>query len=159
MRSTPLIVGIIIVILIGVGVYALSNNTPTTLTDTTNATGTMQMPADDGDGDNDATVGATSSATSASSTTVTSNTATVAIKNFAYSPVTITIKKGTKVTWTNNDTAPHTVTSDAGDTAGVLNSPTLSTGQSYSLTFARAGTFPYHCTIHPNMKATVIVTE
>jgi amicyanin len=152
MRNTPLIVGIIIVILIGVGVYALSNNTIDTTDTNANATNTMQMPMP---GEED-TTGATSTGTSSASTTVTSNAATVSIKNFAYAPATLNIKKGTKVTWTNGDTAPHTVTSESGD---VLDSPTLSTGQSFSYTFTKAGTYAYYCTIHPNMKATVVVTE
>lgn len=166
MRNTPLIVGIIIVILIGVGVYAVSNNNSTTATstDTMNATDTMQTPGDDGDGDNDNTVGATTTpdtsntgaGASVSTGTGTSKTATVAIKNFAFTPATLNVKTGTKVTWTNGDTAPHTVTSVTGST---LNSPQLSTGQSYSFTFTKAGTYNYYCTVHPNMKATVVVTD
>ncbi len=78
----------------------------------------------------------------------------VTIKNFSFSPATLTVKSGTKVTWTNNDTAPHTVTSDSGNQ---LNSSTLSPGQSFSYTFTDAGTIDYHCAIHPSMKGTVVV--
>lgn len=81
---------------------------------------------------------------------------TVAIKNFAFAPAAITVKVGTKVTWTNQDTDAHTVTSQTG--GGPLNSQPLNTGQSYSYTFTKAGTFSYLCTIHPFMTATVTVT-
>jgi plastocyanin len=80
-------------------------------------------------------------------------TADVTIQNFAFSPATITVTVGTTVTWTNNDGATHTVTSDT----GVFDSGNMANGKTYSRTFSQAGTFTYHCTIHPNMKATVIV--
>ncbi len=78
----------------------------------------------------------------------------VDIKSFAFNPSTLTVKVGTKVTWTNNDSAPHTITSDSDN---LLNSTTLSPGQSYSFTFTTPGTSNYHCTIHPSMKGSVIV--
>jgi plastocyanin len=80
-------------------------------------------------------------------------TADVVIQNFAFSPATITVTVGTTVTWTNNDGATHTVTSDT----GAFDSGNIANGKTYSRTFSQAGTFAYHCTIHPNMKATVIV--
>ncbi|MEK7217799.1 MAG: cupredoxin family copper-binding protein [Patescibacteria group bacterium] len=80
----------------------------------------------------------------------------VDIKNFLFNPQTLTIKKGTKVTWVNNDTAPHTVTSDVGN---LLNSPTLASGQSFSFTFTDVGTNNYYCAIHPTMKGSIIVTN
>ena len=80
----------------------------------------------------------------------------VAIKNFAFAPAAITVKSGTKVTWTNQDADAHTVTSQNG--SGPLNSQPLDTGQSYSYTFTKAGTYSYLCTIHPFMTATVTVT-
>lgn len=79
---------------------------------------------------------------------------TVTIKDFAYSPTTLTIKKGTTVTWTNQDSTAHTVTSDSG---GELDSDTLDQGESFLHTFNTVGTFDYHCAPHPQMKATVIV--
>lgn len=80
----------------------------------------------------------------------------VTIKDFAFSPVAITVKVGTKVTWTNQDAVGHTVTVDSGSGP---DSPLLDQGQSYSYTFSKAGTYTYHCTPHPYMKGTVIVTE
>jgi plastocyanin len=66
------------------------------------------------------------------------------------------VKTGTTVTWMNNDGAPHTIVSEAGSPA-TFSSESLSTGASYSFTFAQPGTYTYHCSIHPSMKGTVIV--
>jgi amicyanin len=79
---------------------------------------------------------------------------TVTIKGFAFNPATLTVKVGTTVTWTNEDTASHTVVSDVGSE---IASDSLSTGQSYSHTFSTAGTFDYHCSVHPSMKAKIVV--
>jgi plastocyanin len=83
-------------------------------------------------------------------------TASVAIEDFAFTPTTITVKKGTKVTWTNNDSAPHDVTVTSGEGP---KSDRMETGDTYSYTFDTAGTFNYFCSIHPGMTAKVIVTE
>jgi amicyanin len=82
----------------------------------------------------------------------------VEIKDFAFSPATITVKKGTKVTWTNKDSTRHNISPDT-ETADFKASELLAQGTSYSVTFNTVGTFGYHCTPHPYMKATVIVTE
>ena len=77
---------------------------------------------------------------------------------FAFSPASITIKVGTTVTWTNTTSVPHTVTSDDGSTFDSgINTPIAASGGTFSFTFTKAGTFTYHCQIHPFMKATVIV--
>jgi plastocyanin len=78
----------------------------------------------------------------------------IAIKNFAFSPATMTVRVGTTVTWTNEDSAPHTVT----DKSGTLNSATLNTGATYKHTFTKPGQYPYICSIHPFMLATIVVT-
>jgi plastocyanin len=80
----------------------------------------------------------------------------VAIKGFAFAPAALTVPAGTTVTWTNQDSDAHTVTSDGG---GPLNSKALATGDTFSFTFTQAGTFKYLCTIHPFMTATVTVTR
>ncbi|MFF7356492.1 MULTISPECIES: cupredoxin domain-containing protein [Streptomyces] len=82
---------------------------------------------------------------------------TVAIKNFAFSPATLKIKAGTTVTWTNEDTDAHTVTS-AGS-GGPLHSPALATHGTYTHTFTKPGSYGYVCTIHPFMTGTVEVTS
>jgi len=76
----------------------------------------------------------------------------VDIKNFAFSPSTLTVKKGDSVTWTNNDSTTHTVTS-----SGNFDSGQLAPGKTFSHTFSEAGTFSYGCSIHPSMKGTVTV--
>jgi plastocyanin len=80
----------------------------------------------------------------------------VDIQNFAFDPPVIIVKKGTTVRWENEDEAPHTVT---GDTAGGPNSPLLQEDDEYEFTFNTVGSFPYHCTPHPHMRGTVIVTN
>jgi plastocyanin len=79
----------------------------------------------------------------------------VAIKGFAFSPATLTIKVGTTVKWTNQDSVAHTVTSDT----GLFDSGDLAAGDTFIFTFTQAGTFAYHCTMHPSMTATIVVTE
>lgn len=86
-----------------------------------------------------------------SSAPVTTN--QVTISNFAFSPQTITVSPGTTVTWTNNDSTTHTVTSDNNS----FNSNQLAPGNNFQFTFANTGTFSYHCSIHTNMTGQVIV--
>jgi plastocyanin len=86
---------------------------------------------------------------------------TVTMQNFAFNPASITVPKGTTVTWANQDTADHTIVNDAqGSIAqgALFTSNSLPKGASYSFKFDNPGTYPYHCSIHPSMKATVIVT-
>jgi plastocyanin len=79
----------------------------------------------------------------------------VSISNFAFAPATITMKVGTRVTWTNRQAGiQHTVTADDGS----FDSGNLSTGSSFSHVFTKPGTYAYHCAIHPYMTAKVIVT-
>ena len=79
----------------------------------------------------------------------------MAIKGFAFNPASIAIKVGAKVTWTNQDSTGHTVTFDQGSDT----SDTLANGKTYSEDFPTAGTFTYHCRIHPSMKGTVVVSK
>lgn len=81
---------------------------------------------------------------------------TVNIKNFSFNPETLNVKNGAKVTWVNNDSAPHTITSDLGN---MLNSTTLSPGQSFSFTFTGPAVASYHCKIHPMMKGVIVVEK
>ena len=79
----------------------------------------------------------------------------VTIQNFAFNPPTISVKVGAKVTWTNQDSTGYTVTFDTGSDT----SDTLANAATYDHTFATAGSFTYHCKIHPTMKGTVTVTQ
>src|SRR5215212_3684164 len=83
---------------------------------------------------------------------------TVSIQDFFFDPDQLTVAPGTTVTWVNEGQAPHTVTSTDGKE---LDSATLQPGDSYSFTFKDddAGeTYAYHCSIHPQMTATVKVS-
>jgi len=79
----------------------------------------------------------------------------VTIHNFAFGPARLVVSPGTRVVWTNTDSDPHTVSSDKGD----WTSDALDTGNQFARVFSTAGTFPYHCKIHPTMTATVIVSS
>ncbi|WP_030751367.1 plastocyanin/azurin family copper-binding protein [Streptomyces sp. NRRL S-31] len=81
----------------------------------------------------------------------------VAIRNFAFSPATLKVSVGTTVTWANEDTDAHTVTSTG--SGGPLRSAALATHATYRHTFTKPGTYAYLCTIHPFMTAKVEVTR
>jgi plastocyanin len=76
------------------------------------------------------------------------------IVDFAFQPSSLTVAMGTAVTWTNTGSVGHTVTADDAS----FKSDTIAAGATFSHTFATAGTFAYHCSIHSQMKATVTVT-
>lgn len=80
--------------------------------------------------------------------------ASVEIKEFAFNPNEVRIKKQGIVTWTNEDNMPHIVISDLGNE---LNSSFLSRADSYVHQFNETGTYNYHCGIHRYMKGKVIV--
>ena len=75
----------------------------------------------------------------------------VAMKNMKFSPATIEIKKGDTVEWKNDDITPHTASS------ATFNSGSIASEAAWRHTFTQAGSFPYTCTFHPDMKATVVV--
>jgi plastocyanin len=82
------------------------------------------------------------------------NTATtVNMQNNNFSTLSLTVAKGTTVKWTNSDYTTHTVTADDNS----FNSGDINAGQSFSKKFDTQGTFPYHCTYHSMMKASIIV--
>ena len=137
--NNKVIIGIIIaIIIIGGGAYFLSkSNSP--------QTEMQNMP----------TRSQTQGQTQANPTTTTDTMGknNVTIQNFAYSPASLTVKVGDKVTWTNQDSIGHSATADDNS----FDTGVLAQGQSGSETFSKAGTFTYHCSVHPNMKATIIV--
>ncbi|TMK52116.1 MAG: hypothetical protein E6G66_04430 [Actinobacteria bacterium] len=83
--------------------------------------------------------------------TIVSNAATIG----AFTPPTATVSAGQTVEWIFQDANPHTVTADDGS----FTSPKtgLANGKTYSHTFGQAGTYRYHCFIHPQMLGTVVV--
>ncbi len=130
-----LIILIAVLVVIGIGIYYIlpNNSYNSTSHPPVSATPSSEVPA----------------AAIPSSASVTVN-----IKNFAFDPPALTVKAGTQVTWVNNDTVSHTVTSDSGS---LLNSGTLAPGQSFSITLNTAGSASYHCKFHPMMKGSVII--
>jgi plastocyanin len=81
------------------------------------------------------------------------STTEVKIDNFSFGPATLTVAPGTTVTWINHDDIPHTVVS----TDGLFKSKVLDTDEKFSFTFTKAGNYPYFCSIHPKMTASVVV--
>ena len=79
----------------------------------------------------------------------------VTMQNLAFNPAALTVKVGTKVTWTNQDSTAHTVTFDTGGAT----SDNLAQSATYKQTFSTAGTLTYHCKIHSTMTGTVTVTQ
>jgi plastocyanin len=73
----------------------------------------------------------------------------------SFSPNPVKVKVGETVTWINDDSGIHTVTSKD----GVFDSGMVGEGQSFSFAFDKAGEYSYHCEPHPSMVGTVVVTE
>lgn len=84
-------------------------------------------------------------------TTTSTGAIAISIDNYAFNPATITINKGETVTWTNQDAVQHQIS------GGGIDGPLFGNRQTYSYTFATAGTFAYYCGVHPFMKGTVVV--
>jgi plastocyanin len=80
-----------------------------------------------------------------------STTAAVEVRDYAFAPTAITVPVGTTVTWKNTGGVDHNVTGSG------LKSASFGTGGVYSYTFAKAGTFMYACSLHPQMKGMVTV--
>jgi plastocyanin len=139
-RSLPLLLAAVALLAVALLVIGCSSSTNTygNSPATTQATPTTAAAG-----------GGTATTTAAGATAGTQ----VEIKNFSFSPASLTVKAGDTVTWTNNDTATHTVTADDNS----FTSSDLAPGASFKHTFAKAGTVAYHCSIHPSMTATVVV--
>ena len=97
--------------------------------------------------------GCTGQKTETKSNNITEKSNTVLIKGFAFDPATLTVAKGTTVTWMNMDSAAYTVVA-ANKT---FSSETLNNGQSFEYIFIETGTFEYYCDLHPSMIGKVIV--
>lgn len=138
------LIGIIVIIVVGaVAFVALSRpaQSPPSNSSNSSQNTTQQTQADN------------SQATAAES---------VHIQDYTFMPQNLTVKKGTKVTWTNEDSVRHNVVSESDSPQKGLNGPLLAKGESYSFTFDTVGTYKYYCTPHASMSsmhATVTVTE
>jgi plastocyanin len=84
---------------------------------------------------------------------MTTTTTQVSIQDFFFSPANVSVQPGTTVTWVNEGSVPHTVTSDDGQ----FDSGVLMPGDSYTVMFKGQGTITYHCAIHPSMTGSVTV--
>ncbi len=134
--NNKVIIGIVVLVIVGGGIFLMSQSNKTqmqqqnipsqTQTQTNPTTGSPAMAKD-----------------------------TVTIQNMAFSPASLTVKVGDKVTWTNQDSVGHSATADDNS----FDTGVLSTGQSGSTTFSKAGTYTYHCSVHPSMHGTIIVTQ
>ncbi len=113
-------------------------------------TGTLEAPVSDGAAN---AACAPLPETTTAPPAVASETA-IAIQDFTFVDGSLEIAAGTTVTWTNNDSAPHTATADDGS----FDTGTIDSGASASVTFDTPGTFTYICAFHPNMTATIVVT-
>src|SRR5450432_2218255 len=81
--------------------------------------------------------------------------AQVSIDKFNFSPETLTVAAGTKVTWINHDDIPHTATSSV--KPRLFNSGALDTDQQFTFEFSTPGVYEYFCAIHPHMTGKIIV--
>ena len=79
---------------------------------------------------------------------------TVTIKDFKFTPATLNVKVGTKVTFIQEDSIPHNATAQG---TNAFKTPTMTKGQKFTVTFSKAGTYNYICDIHQYMKGTVVV--
>jgi plastocyanin len=127
-----------------------------------NATGGNQTAATTGNataGNQTAAGNGTAAAPPAGGTKVSIVQGAVSKTTDAYDPNPVQAKAGDTVTWTNNDSTPHTATSGQdGKPNGTFDFSTMAQGKSFSFTFDKAGEYPYFCTLHPNMVGTVSVS-
>jgi plastocyanin len=140
--AITLIIGLV---LVGGLVWALGNNEPEDTVPTPTPTPTEVEDRDDGE---DAATDDTDDDAAA-----TTSVSIVSSADDGFSPGTIRVKVGDTVTWTNNDSMPHTVEFSDEE------SDTLNEGDTYTKTFDTAGSFSYICGLHPNMRGMVIVEQ
>jgi plastocyanin len=81
----------------------------------------------------------------------------VKIDNFTFTPRSVRVAPGTTVTWVNRDDIPHTVVSSGQVSGQLFKSKALDTDDKFSFTFAKAGSYPYFCSLHPKMTGEVVV--
>lgn len=150
-KMNKIIIALVVLAIVGIGIYYLVFNKNSAVapayTPPTSNNDQVNNPAP-------AVQSSTTPALAAANPVSAPANVTVSIKNFSFNPSTVTVKTGTKVTWVNNDSFSHTITSDSGN---LLNSSAIAPGQSFSFTFANPGSATYHCSIHPTMKGTVVV--
>ena len=80
----------------------------------------------------------------------------IVIKDFHFTPETLTVKSGEKITWINRDEEPHTVVSVQKQ---FKKSTALDTDQQFTITAGAPGTYTYFCSVHPKMTGTIVVEK
>jgi plastocyanin len=80
----------------------------------------------------------------------------IVIKDFHFTPQTLTVKSGEKITWINRDEEPHLVVSVEKQ---FKKSPPLDTDQEFTVTAGAPGTYTYFCSVHPKMTGTIVVEK
>ncbi len=139
MKKTAFLIWVISVLMItGCSQYQTKTTLPTTTTTTSPTTTTTTPPV-----------------TKPTPTPTTNGVMSknITIENFQFSPASVQISAGGTVHRKNNDNVSHQIAADDGS----FQSTPLQPGDSFSFTFAQAGTFAYHCTIHPSMHGTLVV--
>ena len=144
-RIPLLLIALMSLLLLSVVVFAGCGGGATTTT--------MSMPATTGSTTATTTAPGTTGSTTATTAATGAGGAQVSLKNIAIDPTSVTIKVGDAVTWTNNDGFAHRLVGDNGE----FDSGNMNGGATFSFTFKTAGTITYHCSIHPEMKGTIIV--
>lgn len=145
--AVGIIIAIVVLALIGGAVY--SNNSRSGSDDSSDDMSSMSS----------ASKSTTKPQDSMDSNEVKSGMVSMNIQDFDFQNQKLKIKVGTMVTWTNKDDAKHDVAPDNDGPDFIGSEKLLAKGESYSYTFAKAGTFAYHCTPHPYMKAMIEVVE
>ncbi|MDQ3725253.1 MAG: cupredoxin family copper-binding protein [Actinomycetota bacterium] len=161
MGLKPLFAAALVALSLGLVACGDSGSDPTTSSETETApagqeSGTAETKAPDGEAPESAATPddrATESEPAPSGEA--SKSEKVDIVEFTYQPDPVVVSTGGKVTWQNQDTAPHTATADDGS----FDTGTIEKGKIGSETFKEAGTYAYFCEIHPTMRGTVEVVE
>jgi plastocyanin len=86
-------------------------------------------------------------------TAATTDPTKIVVKDFMFTPMSLTVKAGSTVTWANMDEEPHTVVSNT----GLFHSGALDTNESFSFKFDKPGSYQFACSIHPRMVGTIVV--
>jgi plastocyanin len=87
---------------------------------------------------------------------------TIHLKDIAFAPAEIRIRRGTTVTWINDDAVDHYVNTDAHPSHTYVlgqNSKVLKSGESFQFSFANPGIYPYHCSAHADVMRGVLLVE
>ena len=150
MKTKTLLVPALVLISLAVGLGSCGGGNDTTASETETETVTEGESSAPSPTPGSETGGAGEAGTEAPERAV-----KVEIVNFAYDPDPVRVQTGGKVIWQNMDSVPHTATADDGS----FDTGALEEGKLKSETFKQAGTYAYHCEIHPEMHGTVEVID